>query len=121
MKQHKFIEQRRQRTAFVSQAPGSELQSQSKTIKCHEEQKPKAGRQTAVQRRGRSWQEQDGEVAETERVCPVKSNIFFADSNYLVNFFLVLSHISGSKYVHGACLKRLYLKQFLKKQVEISF
>ena len=50
MKQHKFIEQRRQRTVFVSQAPGSELQSQSKTIKCHEEQKPKAGRQTAVQK-----------------------------------------------------------------------
>ena len=83
MKQHKFIEQRRRRTVFVSQAPGSELQSQSKTIKCHEEQKPKVGRQTAVQMRGRSRQEHDGEVAETEGMCPVKSNIFFADSNTL--------------------------------------
>ena len=95
--------------------------ARAKTTKCHEEQKPKVGRQTAVQIRGRSRQEQDGEVAETEGMCPVKSNIFFADSNYPVNFFLVLSHISGTKYVHGACLKWMYLKQFLNKQVEISF
>ena len=36
-------------------------------------------------------------------------------------YFLVLSHISETKYVQGACLKRMYLRQFLKKQVEISF
>ena len=62
-----------------------------------------------------------GEVTETEHMCPVKSNIFFGGSNYPVNFFLVLFHISGTKHVHTTCLKLICLKQFLEKQIEISF